>query len=42
MEKNKTEIIAQIVALLSQLVESGDEKRRMSLRRFLPQLRLRC
>ena len=26
MEKNKTEIIAQIVALLSQLVESGDDK----------------
>lgn len=26
MEKNKTEIIAQIAALLSQLVESGDDK----------------
>ena len=26
MEKNKTEIIAQIVSLLSQLVESGDDK----------------
>ena len=26
MEKNKTEILAQIVALLSQLVESGDDK----------------
>ena len=30
MEKNKTEIIAQIVALLSQLVESGDEKKNES------------
>ena len=27
MEKNKTEIIAQIVALLSQLVENEDNKR---------------
>ena len=30
MEKNKTEIIAQIVTLLSQLVESEDEKKNES------------